>query len=82
MRITHTMSAEGGIFAATAFDGQIGKEVPLRVGSEVHQATVVEAAVRDGGRYVDLTLDVPDGLASLLGSDAAEFSIPTRRRLS
>lgn len=59
MRITMRQGApDGGVFAPTAFDSQIGKDVPVRVEGRTLPGRLVDADVADDGRDVLLTFDV------------------------
>lgn len=56
---------DGTTFPADAFDGQIGKEVPVNtVGHEPKMGRILAAQVADDGRSVELTLDVDVQLPS------------------
>ncbi|GGP55988.1 hypothetical protein [Streptomyces abikoensis] len=49
----------GATFAADAFDGEIGKEVPVNIpGEPPTTGRILAAHVADDGRSVELTLDV------------------------
>lgn len=49
-------------FAATAFDGQLGKVIPVQVPPNRTAGGILRAAfVPDDGSYADLTLELPDG---------------------
>lgn len=55
----------GQRFSADAFDGSIGKQVPLMSGDPAiptGTATLVAAVVNSDGTSALLTLDLPDGL--------------------
>lgn len=55
----------GATFAADAFDGQIGKEVPVNIPGETPKTgRVVAAQVADDGESVELTIDVDVQLPS------------------
>ena len=54
-------AGEGETFAPQAFDGSIGKTVPVKVeGGDSSEATLVAAVVAEDGRSARLTLDTLD----------------------
>jgi hypothetical protein len=60
----HTLPADPGTqFTPTAFDGQVGKTVPMNVhGHPVEGGCkIVGALVSEDRSSVELTLEVPDG---------------------
>lgn len=58
MKITFTMYApDGERFAPTAFDGQIGKQVPVLADVGVSQAELLEAKVAADGASAELTVE-------------------------
>lgn len=68
-------ATDGGTFAAQAFDGSIGKTVPLATPRGVGEATLVSAMVAEDGRSARLTFDL-DGADDLLDLPTAQgFSI-------
>lgn len=59
--IFHQPAGPGERFAPNAWDGNIGKEVPMRLPSgETRPARLVAAKVVDNGRGVDLTVELLD----------------------
>lgn len=61
MRLTVRQPApHDATFAAEAFAGVIGKEVPFNAPGYTGRATVTDAAVIEQGRAADLTLEVND----------------------
>ncbi|WP_330339404.1 hypothetical protein [Streptomyces sp. NBC_00557] len=63
----------GATFAANAFDGQIGKEVPVNIpGKDQTTGRILAARVADDGQSVELTLDVDVQLPSY---GAASFGL-------
>lgn len=77
-RLSYTQSsAPGERFAPDAFDGQIGKVVPMNIeGRPVEGGcTVVGASVADDGRSVQLTLEVPDGVLPSQVTEPGGFSV-------
>jgi hypothetical protein len=60
MKMSYEQPApDGATFAADAFDGQIGKEVPVNVpGGGRKTGRVLAAQVAEDGRSVELTLEV------------------------
>lgn len=49
----------GATFAADAFDGQVGKEVPVNIpGEGPKTGRVLAAQVAEDGRSVELTLEI------------------------
>ena len=69
-------AGEHETFAPQAFDGSIGKTVPLNVeGRGAGEATLVSAVVADDGKSATLTFEL-DGPEDLLDpSPIGEFSI-------
>ena len=73
MRFTITEPAEPQtVFAADAFDNQIGKTIPITIGTTQTDGKLVAATVADDGRSVELTVEVdtppsldPIGLLSM-----------------
>ncbi len=60
-------------FAAGAFDSQVGKSVPFKLGeTQVADATVVAAEVAEDGTEAVLTVDIPD--AGILQDEIARQS--------
>lgn len=58
MKITFTMQApEGDRFAPTAFDGQIGNDIPVLADVGVSRATLLKAEVAADGETAELTVD-------------------------
>lgn len=58
MKITFTMQApEGELFALTAFDGQIGKVMPVLAEVGVSRATLLAAKVASDGASAELTVE-------------------------
>lgn len=58
MKLTIVQHAEDGLlFAPTAFDSQIGKDVPVRFDSKALPGRVVAAQVSQDGTTVELTVD-------------------------
>lgn len=56
---------DGTTFTADAFDGQVGKEIPVNTpGNEPKMGRVLAAHVADDGRSVELTLEVDVQLPS------------------
>jgi hypothetical protein len=49
------------VFAPGSFDSQVGKVIPLRLPSGQVEARVVAAEVSDDGRWVHMTLELPEG---------------------
>jgi hypothetical protein len=70
VRVTFIQRAgEHVIYAPTAFDSQIGKEVPLKTGVAgpvVAIVTIVAAEVAKDGRSVLLTYEGPDAVLNAL----------------
>lgn len=62
-------------FASTAFDSQIGKDVPIRFDTESVPGRVVAAQVSPDGTEVTLTIDVPETAATLSPVRLGEWSI-------
>lgn len=63
-RIEVEQPAEPGAqFARDAFDGQVGKTVPMNIEGRAVEGgcTVVGAEVAEDGASVTLTLELPDG---------------------
>ncbi|MFC9429261.1 hypothetical protein [Streptomyces sp. NPDC056987] len=60
MKMSYEQPApDGATFAADAFEGQIGKEVPVNIpGEEAKKGRIVAAQVAGDGRSVELTVDV------------------------
>jgi len=50
-------------FAPTAFDGQIGKTIPLRIGERTTPCKLVAASVADDGLSVELTIETDEPAA-------------------
>ena len=66
----------GGTFASDAFASQVGKSVPLNVGSShTPTCTIVAVNVADDGSHVELTLEVPDSVAQVIQSNSNGFSL-------
>ena len=72
---------EGAVFAADAWDGQVGKTVPFKLEDEqISTATLVAATVVDGGGAVELTLEVPDRPQVLTGLSPMSFGFSRGRK--
>jgi hypothetical protein len=84
MRITMRRPAgPHTVFGPAAFDSQIGREIPVRVGEqsadEAQTGTIVAAKVAPDGTWVDLTVEVPDNVAAIVGRQRlGDFSIGFR----
>lgn len=63
---------EGGRFAPSAFDAQIGKVIPVLADVGVSQATLIAAKVADDGTYAEVTVD---GDLRLPEEPVSDFSI-------
>lgn len=84
-RITIEQYAEHGMrFGAHAFDGQVGREVPLTIAGQSVPAVLRSADVSHDGRSASLTFDTPLSAAVLeivdvLGG-ASSYSVGTTLR--
>jgi hypothetical protein len=72
MKITFTMYApDGERFAPTAFDGQIGKVLPVLADVGVSQGTLLAATVARDGASAELTVE---GDLQLPPASVSDFS--------
>lgn len=57
------------IFTQDSFGHQVGTVIPFSSGDRTYDATVIEVKINDGGKYVEVTLDVPDAALPRISLD-------------
>ena len=76
MNVTFTQRAAAGtIFAASSWDSQIGRTVPVHIGERAMPCILVAAAVAEGGRTVQLTIEIDDAMGQALTNNPGLFRL-------
>lgn len=70
--VTTEFAEPGTKFAPDAFDAQVDREIPLRVGGDLMTCSLLGASVSEDGSYATLTLAVP---SELFETDVRGFSV-------